>query len=374
MTGAESQNNSLTVNEILVHASRNGLKNQQEDGAFPPGRNYTYDEPETPVRTTSQWLLTLSKVYKITDKQKYENAANAAIDYLLSDEVRPQGYTFHARRTEKKDQCNGLVGQAGPIRALTRAGMMFGRRDAIETAKEVFDLHPFNEELGLWERIEIDGTNLSFDRTLNHQLIFAAAARGLSSEFSTVDSNLRKFLNKLESNIEIHSDGLIKHYAHPPRIQSLREVLSTPQYYNLIVNEIAYTYYSFSSERRKKERGYQSVNLYALARLRQTYPDHEFWNSNVIEKAVKFAKSNRSELVDGKDVKHGSPLQGISIAKVLAEFEGEPMNSYTHLIEQDIAENPSQSEMVFDIDGIDSNTQTALIASLVDLPNIQLSP
>ena len=87
----------ITTYELLERSARAALDWQREDGSFPPGRNGVYDEPETPVRTTSKWLTTLSKVYEITGEQTYADAANDAADYLLSDEARPYGYTFHSR-------------------------------------------------------------------------------------------------------------------------------------------------------------------------------------------------------------------------------------------------------------------------------------
>jgi len=44
----------ITTHDLIVRGARLGLNFQQDDGSFPPGRNYSYDEPETPVRTTAQ--------------------------------------------------------------------------------------------------------------------------------------------------------------------------------------------------------------------------------------------------------------------------------------------------------------------------------
>lgn len=371
---SDTEGETITIHELLERSAESALELQREDGSFPPGRNYTYDEPETPVRMTSYWVLTLSKLYERTGEREFESAANAAVDYLLCDDIRPYGFTFHARTVKEKDKCNGLVGQASPIRALATAGETLDRDDAVETAREVFDLHPFNEDIRLWERVEINGDYLSFDRTLNHQLIFAAAAGRLAKKFPSVETRLQRFLNTLTENMELHSNGLIKHYIHPPLFRTLSAVVNEPRYYNLLVNEIAHYYYSLSTERRKKERGYQTVNLYALSRLKRVYPEHEVWDSDAITRAIEFLRSYKTELIEKKNVKHGSPLQGISIAKILLEFEGKSINEYRQLIQSDLTEDPIQSETIFNTNGLDSNTQSALIVALTDLPNVQLNP
>ena len=50
-SGAERE--TITVHELLERSARTAPDLQREDGSFPPGRNGVYDEPETPVRTTS---------------------------------------------------------------------------------------------------------------------------------------------------------------------------------------------------------------------------------------------------------------------------------------------------------------------------------
>ena len=50
-SGAERE--TITVHELLERSARAALDLQRDDGSFSPGRNGVYDEPETPVRTTS---------------------------------------------------------------------------------------------------------------------------------------------------------------------------------------------------------------------------------------------------------------------------------------------------------------------------------
>lgn len=370
MAGFESDRKNATIHDLVEQSARNGIDLQRDDGSFPPGRNYTYDEPETPVRTTSHWLQIFTEAYEITGVEKFEDVANHAIDYLLCDDVRPSGFTYYCRKAKSKDKCNGLVGQAASIRALSRASVVFDRQDAREIAEKVFQIHPFCAGLGLWERVEIDGRTLSFDRTLNHQLIFAAASAELVPDLETAESHIEQFLNKLRTNMHLHSNGLIKHYVRPPLPAVLRSISRAPRRYDMLINEVAFHYYSYSEERRKKERGYQTVNLSALSRLQSTFPDHDFWESEELSKALRFLRDNENELISGVAIKHGNPLQGVSIAKIRHRLENESIKDLQDLISADICLEADSS--VFELDGIDENTQVALVSALTDLPNIEI--
>jgi len=370
MSESEPGTYGVSTRELLIRGARKALEYQRADGSFPPGRNYTYDEPETPVRTTSHWLETLSSAVEATGDEAFVAAANDAADYLLSGEVRPDDATFHCRHTDSKDKCNGLVGQAAPIRALVAAATVLERPDARRTAEEVFRLHPFDEALGLWERVEIDGRRISFDRTLNHQIIFAAAAAELESETAT--ARVERFLDRLERNMHQHPNGLIKHYARPPLPAVLSSVARTPRYYNMLVNEVAFRYYSRSETRRRKERGYQTVNLAALSELRASVPDHRFWRTEALADALSFVRDAEDELLEGIDVRHGHQLQGIAIAKIRHRFDGVPINDLRYLVRAELADDIGDGTELFEVSSLDENTRFALVSELTDLPNVEL--
>jgi hypothetical protein len=266
-----------------------------------------------------------------------------------------------------------LVGQAGPIWALTRAAETFDRQEARDIAEDVFELHPFNDQLGLWEIIEIDGSKQSFDRTLNHQIIFAAAAANLVPESGIAERRIRQFLNNLKTNMQLHFDGLIKHYVRPPVMDMLREVARAPRRrYNMLINEALYHYYSYSKKRKKKERGYQTVNLEALSRLRLVFKNHEFWDSTRLSDCLEYLRDNEQELVAGINTRHGHLLPGISIAKIYDCFCDCPIKSQKRLILSDIDIDDYDGKSVFELDDVDVNTQAALVCRLTTLPDIKL--
>lgn len=362
----------ITTYDLIVRAGQAAIQIQKKDGSFPAGRNYSYDEKSTPVRTTTQWLRTLVKAFDITGEQPFEEAANDAVDVLLSNKFRPEGATYHCRDVPGKDSCNGLVGQASVIRALSYVSDLLDRTDAQGRAEEIFQLHPFNERLGLWERVEINGRRLSFDRTLNHQLLFAGAASRLGSESSVVRDRVKILLDRLESNMETRTGGLIRHYVHPPLRTVMREIVKTTRHGVMLRNELAHHYHTRSEEHLKKERGYQTVNLAGLVEIHQEFPSHSFWSSTTFKRALEFVHKQEGDLIRGNKTKHGDALPGVSIAKIYREFESVSASTLAELVAEELSENPTEGRTPFKSLQVDEETAAALVCELVDLPDIQI--
>src|SRR4030042_3738067 len=160
----------MFLSDIIVESSDAALCLQLEDGSFPPGCNGPYHDPETPVRNTAHWLITMLKAYEISNDSRFKDSAWASAEYLLSPSVRPMNATFICRKNPEKDFCNGLIGQAWVIEALGIAGMQLENSKYIEVAQNVFMLHPFDHKAGLWRRVNVDGSYNSLHMTLNHKL------------------------------------------------------------------------------------------------------------------------------------------------------------------------------------------------------------
>ena len=371
---SETERETITTYELLERSARAALDLQREDGSFPPGRNGVYDEPETPVRTTSHWLTTLSKVYEITDDEEFAEAANDAADYLLSEEARPHGYTFHSRNVEGKDKCDGLVGQATPIRGLALASSVFDRPELFEEATGIFFLHPFNTRIGLWERIEIDGSNLSFDRTLNHQIIFAAASTSLIDGSKAVRKRIKTFLDLLSDNMCIHSDGVVRHYVRPPLTDILKIAAKSHSHWSLLWNEFAARYHARSSEFRKKEIGYQLTILAALARIKRCSPHHEIWDHPQTKSALDFIQtSDYKRQIRKQKLNYGSMTPGIDYAQVLMTFENPSDREIRSWIELEIDRKYDPETRLLTQETSDPMFQASIIGSLSYLPNIHIN-
>jgi hypothetical protein len=268
------------------------LQIQLNDGSFPPGFNGPYRDPETPVRNTAHWMITMLKAYDISSEKRFKESAWHAVEYLISPSVRPMNATFYCRKNLEKDLCNGLMGQAWIIEALAIAGMKLEDPKYIELAINVFMLHPFDDKVGLWRRVNVDGSYNSYDITFNHQLWFAAAgALLINSSSDPISLMLIKFLDcALEFHLSIDRSGRIIHTIKNTRPSARRngftELLSFLRRSNGSHDQMV-----------DKEIGYHAFNMYAFSMLRQCMPEHPLWQSNKFRLTLEFMI--KAEFIDG---------------------------------------------------------------------------
>ena len=341
----------MRLYELLEKAAENAIFSQRPDGSLPGGHNGPYHDPETPVRNTAHWLVTFLKLYDVTGEERFVDAARDATDYLRSDEARPNRYTFFHRTEETKNSCNGLIGQAWTIEALAVAADRLGDPELASLAEEVFLLHPFDEQLGLWKCVEIDGEILAFDGTFNHQLWFAAAGGLLGRQSNVskrVDRRVSTFLDMIESNLGLYDLGLIKHgvrasYAPGRSLRLLRNDRRGRLFFIQLIGRSSLTEVTILRELvehpvfplrrpplteehlRRKAVGYHSFNMYALALLHQVYPDHQFWQRELFRRCYAYMRSSDYETTIGES-EYGFPYNppGIEVPFALEVFEDEP--------------------------------------------------
>lgn len=259
------------------------IKLQQEDGAFPAGHNGPYFDPETAVRNTSHALFMLSEYYRHSPKPSYKEAAEKAINYLYSDAARPSGMTFHCRTKPGKDSCNGLVGQAWVIEALTHASQTFSRIDCYEFAEAIYLMHPWCESTGLWHRVDIDGKVLSFDPTFNHQLWFAAAASTLRDTPAALNS-VQVFLDKVDGYIQLYPNGTLVHNSNMGSLFNYLgiSIFSFFREFKTRISNIAKSKSLYS-----KSVGYHAFNLYAFAMLKQQFPNCKLFDGGTFSRMLR---------------------------------------------------------------------------------------
>jgi len=303
----------MRLAKIIRTSARSALALQRADGSFPPGHNGPYRDPETPVRNTAHWLVTLCKGYELWGDRSFMEAALQAANYLSSPQARPMQATFFCRRNPEKDFANGLIGQAWVIEALSVASETLNDRSYRRLAEEVFLLHPFDHRIGLWRRVNVDGSYASFDLTFNHQLWFAAAGSLLDSgPDGTIGSRVRRFLDRaLASHWKVAPSGRIIHHIPPlspgRRISRALQRLPNPL---VVARAMAH-----------KEIGYHAFNLYAFAILKQQVPDHPLWQRPRLAAALRFVE--RDAYIRGlEDNEFGYPYNppGIEVAFALSVF------------------------------------------------------
>jgi hypothetical protein len=274
-----------TLYDLIQYSAGRGLTLQKEDGSLPAGHNGPYFDTETPVRNTGHWLITFLKVYEITKDTRFLNAALKAVNYLLSEEARPAKAAFWHRKNPEKDFSNGLIGQAWSIEALCIAAQYFDHPDIINSARDVFLMHSFDEKPGLWHKIELDGTPSPVDRTFNHQLWFAAAGSLLNqrSPDDTIARRLNIFMDNLTANLNLYPWGLIVHSLKSSNKMQIKkkllEMISRPPQDEIIFKAV----------------GYHQFNLYAFALLKGFFPLHSFWENNKFKALWEYANTQEYE-------------------------------------------------------------------------------
>ncbi len=271
------------LHDVLARSAAAGLRLQRADGSLPPGRNGPYGDPETPVRNTAHWLVLFATTCFRGGEPRLREAALRAARFLASPEVRPAGASFLCRTRAGKDACNGLVGQAWAIEALAEAAACLDAEPLAKLAETVFLRHPFDARTGLWTRVEVDGTLLGPDWTLNHQLWFAAAGAVLAPlAAAEVGERVRAFLSALPRSLALHRDGAVRH-----AVSLTAAARAAPR----VALRLARARIRGGAALREKAVGYHAFNLHALAILRARVPDHGFFSSARLERAWRFAGS-----------------------------------------------------------------------------------
>jgi len=276
----------MKLSELVVRTAEAGAGMQRPDGSFPPGHNGPYGDPETPVRNTAHWSITLFEAARLSGQPMLFDAARHAASYLLEPEARPMAAAFLCRTNPEKDFSNGLIGQAWVIEALVTAARETSESCFLDLAREVFLRHRFSAQDSVWHRLDVDGSQAPIDRTFNHQLWFAAAGAMIdSSPEDEIGSMVRRFLDGIQGGLlRCHPTGRIEHSLGP-----LDTWAVTRRALGSLLRR--------SSARLRqptgladKEIGYHAFNLYGFALLHGCIPDHRLWRWPRLLRCLRFVE------------------------------------------------------------------------------------
>lgn len=318
----------MKLSDLFINSATTGLTDQRDDGAMPGGQNGPHGDPETPVRCTSHWLILFLEAYRQSGETQFEDAAARCLQYLKSREARPMGAAFFHRKNPKKDFSNGVMGQAWTIEALVHAYRHFGDDKLLTMAEELFNIHPYDDEVQCWSVVNVDGSIRGFDRTFNHQLWFASAGCRLMREgIESVKAATMNFVKHIEKNIELYPDGVIQHYPYgysrpdTPRRKAgywLHRVKET-------IRPTRQIYFH--------SLGYHGFNACALAVIHKCIPDHPFFISDTYRKTLELYEKNDTEK-NMENTKFGYPYNppGIEAAVSIRESKFWPEEKKEKLI------------------------------------------
>lgn len=361
--------------DLIIKSAERGRKLQAEDGSMPAGHNGPHNDPDTPVRNTAHWVITFLKAYEYTRDSKFKKAARQAADYLISKEARPMNATFWCRKNPEKDFSNGLIGQAWVIEALALASNQLETPKYGEIAKEVFLLHPFNDKIGLWQGVNVDGSYRPVNMTFNQQLWFATSGILLIKNTGAgeeVGFRVKRFLEHFQKHLYVHSNGLICHLIHS---QVQCENLISKLKYGIMNLKRRY-----HQQYHKQEVGYHSFNLYAFALLREDggLTSYDFWKSHKFRSALQclMTQEYRNKLVEDEYAFPYNPV-GFEVAFALNIFSDHIHASNSKLsgewVNEQIKQHYSPEKGLMCKNTTDPNTLAARIYEATRLPNIEIN-
>lgn len=273
--------------KILEDLGQRHLLILDEHGHIPGGHNGPYYDKETPVRNTAHWATTFAYLYSKTKREDYFKAVEKCADYLMSEAARPMQASYYCRTNVKKDLSNGTIGQAWAIEGLVAAYKVTKQQAYLETAREVFLLHPFDERYKLWKVVNVDGSIRQFDMTFNHQLWLAASGAILLSELpdAEIKRQCQMFFDALPTMLRIYKSGLIKHGVlnNVTLIDNVRNIFDWS----------TYTQKSLISGKNMlyKENGYHLFNIYAFAIIKQYFGDIPLFKMDKFKQALSYCFS-----------------------------------------------------------------------------------
>lgn len=375
-----------TLYGIIADCSDAALKIQRDDGSMPSGHNGPWSDPETPVRNTGHWAITFLHSHDHTGESKYLNAAKSALEYLESDAARPYGATFHHRISDQKDGCNGLIGQAWSIEALVVAADHLNRPELAELASDVFLQHPFEWDLAAWHPVEIDGSVQPIDMTFNHQLWFAAAGGLLARHPNSdpkVGEQVRRYLDELESNLNVMDDGLVYHPFKPDfdvrkygkiLFEGVKAGTAHTMVLGVLQGLIGWEGGDDASEDSgwtEKAVGYHSFNLYAFALLHRVYPDHPIWATEKVDRTLSYATTESYvDRLDGNPYGYPYNCSGIEAPYALRAFDRISEADLSRWIERQFARTYDRDANAMSRNNPDPTTLTARLYEATRLPDV----
>lgn len=319
----------MQLSDVIEQSAAAALRLQRPDGAFPAGRNGPYRDTETPARNTAHWLVTLLDAHARSGQVRFLDAAARAAAYLTTPAARPHGATFLCRTNPAKDGCNGLIGQAWVIEALSTAASALGETSYRTLAERVFQLHPFDSEAGVWRIVDVNRRVGPVDRAFNHQLWFAVAGSLLDPRpDGLIGRQVHRFLDASRTLLRVAPSGRIRHRishsaaelsANVPACERSRlpTAISAPL---RRARSVARAPKRWLWEVRR-EIGYHAFNLYGFAVLRQRIPTHPVWESEALRAALHFlSRAVYSLGLEGNPYGYPYNPSGLEVAFALQVF------------------------------------------------------
>ena len=278
------------------------LHDYHRNGFVTAGSNGPHNTPETALRNSSHWIISLMRAFQLTGNEHYKNSAVILGDKLLDRTFRPYGFSFLAREGKGVDRCNGLIGQAWVIEALAALHTLTDNQTYRNLGIQLAKQHKFDTRFSVWHSLDVDGTALNIDNVFNHQLWFCATATLINQRLDKVlNAHIQSFMDSLDKNLTVTESGLISHHIiriiRSPRVrlQGLLKHLRQGSLRHRLVTKSSKAGRGNELSANARDNGYHAFNTYAFTMLKNACPEHAFWNSTKYQKLTAYLRDPRFE-------------------------------------------------------------------------------
>ena len=294
-----------SAEEYLEYIAEGNYARFKEIGYAVPGHNGPHGHIDTPVRNTAHYLIIYAYLYKKTKNNKYKEICDMFLDYLFEKQKESSSGAIKCMENSSFDHLNGLIGQAWVIEALIYYYETFGNEKCLSVAEDIFNSQKYNYDLHVWERVELDGTNIGVDNAYNHQVWFAACSYKLADYLkkNEIDQVIRDFLiNGTKRDFRIYADGTLRHQVaissksmRKEGIKRMVKICLTPLKRK---NPRRYDY-------KYIERAYHIFDMYGFSILKEKYHELPLFHSKkyklALDKALNIVEYNRDNNAVSKE-------------------------------------------------------------------------
>lgn len=263
----------------------------KEMGHAEPGNNGPYGHADTPARNTAHWLIIYSFLWKVTKELKYKEIASDFAVYLKGLHRESTSGAIICMYDNSFNFLNGLIGQAWVIEAILYFAYTFEKDEYIHIAEKIFLSQKYDYREHMWEMIELDGNNIGYDYTFNHQLWFAAVG-SMFEDNQDIKDMVEDYLFGCKKHMQIYKSGLIKHYGDviPKNKKGIKGKVIKRYIKKYFLGPMRYinpTRYDYDGY----ERAYHLFNLYALAILKNNLKNNSFLKEKKVLKAIEYGRN-----------------------------------------------------------------------------------
>ncbi len=284
----------MKVNDLIIEIGNTTLDEINKYNYILPGVNGPYNCMDTPVRNTAHFIGIYKYLYKLTKDKKYYDAIKKLSNYLISQ--KSKSGAIKCMENDKMDFLNGSIGQAWAIEGLINGFLVTNEIKYYDKAVEIFLSQKYDFDKHLWTRIELDGTDIGFDKVFNHQLWLAASgflinkAKKNNQIFKQIDD----FMKNVDDLFNIYNDGLLKHYVTGMEVKnrSLKSYIKKMLFFLSIFDP------KFS--KKNFEKGYHIFDLYGFAIIYNCDNNYSIFSSDKFKKVVDYALNIEKQNKDCK--------------------------------------------------------------------------